>query len=101
MFSIWVLNSRMTRSPERRRYHSRSSHSIFEKKTKNLFFFPVLKIQLKRSKSRQRSSSDRSHSGEESNTLAIFNLYYRTDEDELRRIFERYGKIEVNCLLNL
>jgi len=61
----------MTRSPERRRYHSRS-----------------------RSKSRQRSSSDRSHSGEESNTLAIFNLYYRTDEDELRRIFERYGKIE-------
>ena len=32
---------------------------------------------------------------EESNTLAIFNLYYKTDQDELRRIFERYGKIEV------
>ena len=49
-----------------------------------------------RSKSRNRSSSDRSHSGEESNTLAIFNLYYRTDEEELIRIFERYGKIEVS-----
>lgn len=33
---------------------------------------------------------------EESNTLAIFNLYYKTDQDELRRIFERYGKIEVS-----
>ena len=52
------------------------------------------KIIFFRSKSRHRSSSDNS-GGDESNTLAIFNLYYRTDEDELRRIFERYGKIEV------
>ena len=36
---------------------------------------------------------------EESNTLAIFNLYYKTDQDELRRIFERYGKIEVSFRL--
>ena len=35
---------------------------------------------------------------EESNTLAIFNLYYKTDQDELRRIFERYGKIEVKSI---
>merc|ERR1711914_37080 len=37
---------------------------------------------------------------EESNTLAIFNLYYKTDQDELRRIFERYGKIEKCNIVN-
>jgi len=57
------------------------------------------------------SSRSRSHSryatkdfndgrNEESLTLAIFNLYYKTDEDELRRIFGRYGKIEKCNIVN-
>ena len=38
----------------------------------------------------------RGRRNEESTTVAIFNLYYKTDEEELRRIFERYGKIDVS-----
>ena len=87
----------MTRSPQR--HHQQRSHHNSRSRFLS-FSFKTFPIFSNRSKSRHRSSSDSggggSGSGEESHTLAIFNLYYRTDEDELRRIFERYGKIEVN-----
>lgn len=35
-----------------------------------------------------------------SKTIAIFNLYYKTDQEELMRIFERYGRIEKCNIVN-
>ena len=63
----------------------------------------IFQCVMTRSPSRSRSRRSRSFDsrGEESHTLAVFNLYYRTDEDELRRIFERYGRIEVFFILSL
>jgi transformer-2 protein len=52
------------------------------------------------SRDRRPTKSYNESRNEESNTLAIFNLYYKTDQDELRRIFERYGKIEKCNIVN-
>ena len=87
LFLLYFLSPSGSRSPYQKTKKSRSRSKSRDRNRSG-----------GRNHSRGRDDRRRSRSGSvgRSKTIAIFNLCARVESDELERIFERYGKIEVS-----